>query len=63
MTAQERIEAANKALRNYGKRPAAPVPIANKPDAASIRNRIADVRKQVGVAFEQANKLGATELV
>jgi hypothetical protein len=29
---------------------------------ASIRKRIADVRKQVGVAFEQAQRLGATKL-
>ena len=30
---------------------------------ASIRHRIADVRKQISIAFEQAEKLGATKLV
>jgi hypothetical protein len=55
------IDQVNSQLRN--KRPAAKqAPVASKPDVASIRQRIADVRKQVGIAFEQAQRLGASKL-
>jgi hypothetical protein len=57
------IDQVNSQLRN--KRPAvkqAPAVTNNKPDVASIRHRISDVKKQVGIAFEQAHKLGATQL-
>ena len=56
------IDQVNSQLRN--KRPAAKqTPAANnKPDVASIRERIADVRKQMGVAFEKAQRLSTTEL-
>ena len=38
-------------------------PIASqRPDVASIRHRIADARKQIGIAFEKAQRLGTTEL-
>jgi seryl-tRNA synthetase len=62
MTPNERLTQVNKQLRD--KRPAAKqAPVAtNKPDTAAIRHRIEDVRKQIGVACEQAKKLGATEL-
>jgi hypothetical protein len=64
MTPNDKLAEINQQLR--GKRPvAAKAPaIANsKLDVATLRKRIADVRKQIGIAFEQAEKLGATKLV
>jgi hypothetical protein len=59
----DKLNAVNAALKNY-KRPATKqAPVARKtPDLASIRDRIADVRKQISIACEQAEKLGATKL-
>jgi hypothetical protein len=56
------IDQVNSQLRN--KRPAAKAPaVANsKPDVAALRRRIADLRKQISIAFEQAQRLGATKL-
>jgi hypothetical protein len=61
MTAQERIEAANKALRNYGK-PAAnpPVVVASKKiHTESLKARIAAARKNVEAAYNKAHELKA----
>jgi hypothetical protein len=61
MTAQERIEAANKALRNYCKHPTAKAPaVANKKvDTESLKARIAEVRKNVEAAYNKAHELKA----
>jgi hypothetical protein len=58
------VDEANKALTNYGKKPTTKAPVVknNKPDTTVLKRRIADVRKQVGVAFEEAQRLGATKL-
>jgi hypothetical protein len=61
MTPNEKLNEVNRILRQ--KRPAAKMPATNKPDdVASIRHRIEDVRKQISIAFEQAQRLGATKL-
>ena len=60
MTAQERIEAANKVLRNYGK-PAAKAPVAanEKIHTESLKARIAVARKNAEAAYSKAYELKA----
>jgi hypothetical protein len=53
----------NNTLKTIGKKPTAKGPATNEaPVAGILKQRIADVRKQVGAALEQAQRLGATEL-
>jgi len=56
------IDQVNSQLRNKRAVAKAPVVANSKPDVAALRHRIADARKQISIAFEQAQRLGATKL-